>query len=61
MPYKKAVLDADLQEERRLFYVGITRAKEHLYIHSVKKYNGREVDQSRFIEEMQKEAAAPGL
>lgn len=57
MPYKKAVLDADLQEERRLFYVGITRAKEHLYIHSVKKYNGREVDQSRFIEEMQKEGA----
>ncbi|MCI9173701.1 MAG: ATP-dependent helicase [Lachnospiraceae bacterium] len=53
MPYKKAVLDADLQEERRMFYVGITRAKENLYIHSVKKYNGREVDVSRFVEEMQ--------
>ena len=38
MPYKKAVLDADLQEERRMFYVGITRAKENLYIHSVKKF-----------------------
>lgn len=53
MPYKKAVLDADLQEERRMFYVGVTRAKEKLYISSVKKYNGRELDVSRFVEEMQ--------
>ena len=53
MPYKKAVLDADLQEERRMFYVGITRAKEALYVNSVKKYNGKEVDISRFVEEMQ--------
>lgn len=53
MPYKKAVLDADLQEERRMFYVGATRAKENLYIHSVGKYNGKEMDPSRFVEEMQ--------
>lgn len=52
MPYKKAVLDADLQEERRMFYVGITRAKEALYVNSVKKYNGKEVEVSRFVEEM---------
>lgn len=52
MPYKKAILDADLQEERRMFYVGITRAKEQLFIHSVKKYNGKEMDVSRFAEEM---------
>ena len=58
IPYKKAVLDVDLQEERRMFYVGITRAKENLHIHSVKKYNGREIERSRFIEEMQKEPAA---
>ena len=54
MPYKKAILDADIQEERRMFYVGITRAREELYIHSVKKYNGREMDISRFVAEMQK-------
>ncbi|MCI9137500.1 MAG: ATP-dependent helicase [Lachnospiraceae bacterium] len=53
MPYKKAVLDADLQEERRMFYVGITRAKESLHIHTVKKYNGRESEPSRFMAEMQ--------
>ena len=52
MPYKKAVLDAELQEERRMFYVGITRAKEALYVNSVKKYNGRELDVSRFVKEM---------
>lgn len=52
MPYKKAVLDADLQEERRMFYVGITRAKEALYVNSVKIYNGKEVKISRFVEEM---------
>lgn len=52
MPYKKAVLDADLQEERRMFYVGITRAKEALYVNSVKKYSGKEVEISRFVEEM---------
>lgn len=59
MPYKKAVLDTDLEEERRMFYVGITRAKENLYIHSVKKYNGKEMDISRFVAEMQGSYAQP--
>lgn len=61
MPYKKAVMDADIQEERRMFYVGITRARERLYIHSVKKYNGREVDISRFVGEMQGMGTESGL
>lgn len=52
MPYKKAVLDTELQEERRMFYVGVTRAKEALYINSVKKYNGKEVELSRFAAEL---------
>ena len=52
MPYKKAILDADIQEERRMFYVGVTRAKETLYVHSVKKYNGKESEISRFVSEM---------
>ena len=28
MPYKKAVLEPAIEEERRLFYVGMTRAKK---------------------------------
>ncbi|MCD8249944.1 MAG: ATP-dependent helicase [Lachnospiraceae bacterium] len=31
-PYKKAVLDADMEEERRMFYVAMTRAKRELVI-----------------------------
>ena len=51
MPYKKAVLKQDVEEERRLFYVGMTRAKESLTICSVKKMRGKEVELSRFIKE----------
>lgn len=47
----------DLEEERRLFYVAITRAKEKLYITRAKKtlnWSGKEVDtvESQFIKEM---------
>lgn len=51
MPYKKAVLKPDVEEERRLFYVGMTRAKESLTICSVKKMRGKEVELSRFLSE----------
>lgn len=53
IPYRKAVLDDDIQEERRMFYVGITRAKQEIHIHSVRNINGREVEVSRFVGEMQ--------
>ncbi|WP_142415458.1 ATP-dependent helicase [Hathewaya massiliensis] len=50
----------DLEEERRLFYVAITRAKEKLYITRSKKtlnWGGDEVpiEESQFISEMFKE------
>ena len=32
-PHKKAVLDVDLEEERRMFYVAMTRAKERLHVY----------------------------
>ena len=32
IPYNKAVLDEQIEEERRLFYVAMTRAKEKLYL-----------------------------
>lgn len=51
MPYKKAVMDAEIEEERRLFYVGMTRAKQALLICSVKKVNNRDMELSRFIKE----------
>ena len=50
-PYKKAVLEPDIEEERRLFYVGMTRAKEHLTLCSVKNLRNKEVEISRFLRE----------
>lgn len=38
-----------LEEERRLMYVGITRAKEYLTISSIQMYRGRVLEPSRFI------------
>ena len=35
-PHKKALLPEDIEEERRLFYVALTRAKKYLYIFSPK-------------------------
>ena len=53
LPYKKAVLDADIEEERRLFYVGMTRAKELLVItHSRTLYN-KDAIASRFLSELE--------
>lgn len=63
MPYKKAVLDQEIEEERRMFYVGMTRAKKDLHIYSVKQLGSREADVSRFIKEAQgaeDTASAPG-
>lgn len=45
--------DIHLEEERRLFYVAATRAKDRLYLTGAKDYGGaREKKPSRFIEEM---------
>lgn len=52
IPYQKAVLDEDIEEERRMFYVAMTRAKRFLDIYYVKERNGKDLDPSRFIQEI---------
>ena len=52
IPYRKALLQEDMEEERRLFYVAMTRAKERLHIFSVKERYGREIEPSRFLFEV---------
>ena len=52
MPHRKAVLDVDMQEERRMFYVGMTRAKERLHIYYPKERYGKTLVPSRFTEEL---------
>ena len=54
IPHRKAVLDVDVQEERRMFYVGMTRAKERLHLYYVKEKYGKPVEVSRFIEELRR-------
>ena len=54
-PYKKAVLDADLEEERRMFYVAMTRAKKELTVCYAKKQFSHELKPSRFIRELRGE------
>ena len=56
-PYKKAVLDADLEEERRMIYVDMTRAKKELTICWAKKQFSHELTVSRFVEEMKDDRA----
>lgn len=55
-PYIKddSASNIDLEEERRLFYVAMTRAKRELYITIPKHRYGKTVRPSRFVEEFQK-------
>ncbi|MBO4799902.1 MAG: ATP-dependent helicase [Lachnospiraceae bacterium] len=50
-PHKKAVLDPAIEEERRMFYVAMTRAKSRLYIMWVKERFGKDMEESRFVGE----------
>ncbi len=52
IPYQKALLEEDIEEERRMFYVGMTRAKERLHIYYVKERYNKKLEPSRFIGEL---------
>lgn len=51
-PYKKATADEEIEEERRLFYVAMTRAKRKRVISYVKEKNGKDLLPSRFVSEL---------
>jgi DNA helicase-2/ATP-dependent DNA helicase PcrA len=53
IPHQKAMLDEDMEEERRLFYVALTRAKERLHIYSVQTRFHKSVALSQFLIELQ--------
>ncbi len=52
VPYKKAQTEEEIEEERRLFYVAMTRAKRKLIISYVKEKNGKSKSPSRFVGEL---------
>ena len=51
IPYRKAVLEEAVEEERRLFYVGMTRARKKLVLAYVNRQYEKEREPSRFLEE----------
>ncbi len=51
-PHKRSVTDEEIEEERRMFYVAITRAKTGLTIYVPKTIYGKNRKVSRFINEM---------
>ncbi len=51
-PHKKAIVVEDVEEERRMFYVAMTRAKEYLHVFSVKQRYNKDLFCSRFVGEL---------
>jgi len=49
LPYVRSKTEADIEEERRLFYVGVTRARHELYISTIKTRYEKKVEPSRFL------------
>jgi DNA helicase-2/ATP-dependent DNA helicase PcrA len=52
IPHKKAVTDSELEEERRMFYVAMTRAREYLFIFYVQEKEAGNLLPSRFLDEI---------
>lgn len=52
VPHQKAAQPEELEEERRMFYVAMTRAKDYLHIYSVKERYEKNVSVSRFVGEV---------
>ena len=52
IPWHKAVLPADLEEERRMLYVGMTRARKELFLGYAKQQLGKTAAPSRFLKEI---------
>ncbi|MCC8136821.1 MAG: ATP-dependent helicase [Clostridiales bacterium] len=52
LPHHRAALEADLEEERRLLYVGMTRAKDRLHLFYIKERYGKVMEPSGFLDDL---------
>ncbi len=52
IPYKKAGKLEEIEEERRMFYVAMTRARHHLHIYEVEEFYNKNLAPSRFLNEL---------
>lgn len=52
IPYQKSVDGGMIEEERRLLYVAMTRAREHLHLSFTRQRFRKDIEPSRFIAEL---------
>ena len=52
VPHKKSTSDSEIEEERRMFYVAMTRAKNSLHIYYPKEKYNKQLEVSRFVSEI---------
>ena len=64
IPYHKSITMQEIEEERRLLYVGMTRAKKHLLLYVPSQKHGKAIESSIFINNLKdaqfKEQLVPG-
>ncbi len=53
IPYRRAAKKSEMEEERRLLYVGMTRAERKLHIFYLNENNGKKMQPSRFLDALQ--------
>ncbi len=51
-PYRKATLAPEIEEERRMLYVAMTRARRHLHLSFVGRRFNKKSEPSRFLQEI---------
>ncbi|MCL1998682.1 MAG: ATP-dependent helicase [Turicibacter sp.] len=56
LPHERSRTPIAIEEERRLLYVGATRARRNLFISAIKKRHEKKVEPSRFLKEFQKKS-----
>ena len=54
LPHEKALTREAVEEERRMLYVGMTRAKQALHLFTVRERFGRTMQESRFLKEIRR-------
>ena len=52
IPHKKSTTAEQIEEERRLFYVAVTRAKSMLYLSEIKQRYDTKLERSCFLKEI---------
>lgn len=57
IPYHKAVLPEEIEEERRMFYVAMTRAKDYLCIVFTRERYNKKMTVSRFLGEIEPQSS----